>query len=267
MLESTTQLEPEKEHVQLTRKPNVYAHAGDLGDIVSSLPAIRQLGGGTYILRPHPFRSGGPREPMTRKRAEFILPLLRAQSYITDARYEDSPEGVTHDFADLRITTYKRDQEDSLAVWHARHLGIAEGTLDTSPWLRADPLGDFVGKIIVARSLRYQNHTFPWMKIFQRNKGNCIFLGTRDEHHLMITRAGGGLRWVQVQDAYHMAQIVASGVRFFGNQSFPLWLALGLGKDLVAECWKHSPDVRIQRVNAKYILGPQQNPDFYRQLQ
>lgn len=236
------------------------------GDIVSSLPAIRQLGGGTYVLRPHPFRNGGPREPMTRQRADFLLPLLRAQPYVKEAYFEESPQNITHDFADLRITTYKNDLRDSLADWHARHLGIPEGTLDTSPWLRAEPMKEYAGRLVIARSKRYQTRDFPWMRIIQRNKGNLTFIGTRDEHHGLLTLASGRLPWAQCENALHMAQVVASGRHFVGNQSFPLWLALGLGQNTVAECWKHSPDVRIARKNAQYIFGPEQNRDFYKTL-
>lgn len=203
---------------------------------------------------------------MTRKRAEFLLPLLRAQSYITDARFEEQPEGVTHSFSDLRITTYKKDAEDSLSTWHARHLGIPEGTLDTSPWLRAEPLAQYVGKIVVNRTKRYQNKEFPWMRILQRNKGSVIFIGTRDEHHGLLTAASGGLRWAHTETAMDIAQIIASARTFVGNQSFCLWVALGLGVPCVAECWKASPDVRIKRDNARYIFSPKENPEFFKTL-
>lgn len=261
-----TALEPAKEHVHLVPKPNVFRSSGDLGDVVASLPAVRQLGGGTYILSPHPYRNGGPREPMTRRRADFLLPLLRAQSYITDARFEESPEGITHDMADIRITTYKKDHEDSLSDWSARHFGLPEKSLNTSPWLRAEPKAEFSGKVVINRTERYHNHQFPWMKIFQRNKGNVVFIGTRDEHHGMLTRAGGGLRWVKTETAMDIAQIIVSGRVFVGNQSMCLWIALGLGVPVVAECWKHSPDVRIERKNAQFIFDQRSNPEFFRTL-
>jgi hypothetical protein len=259
-------LEPAKEHVHITPKPVVMRHSGDLGDIVAALPVLRQLGGGTLILSPHPFRNGGPREPMTRTRADFILPLLRAQSYVTEAMFQEQPEGITHDYADLRITTYKRDDRDSLSDWAARHAGIPEGALDTSPWLKADPIADYAGKVIVNKTKRYQNTQFPWMRILQRNKGQVVFIGTRDEHHGLLTAAGGGLRWAKTETAMDMAKVIASGRVFVGNQSFALWLALGLGVPCVASCWQASPDVRIPRKNVQYIFGPKQNPEFFKQL-
>lgn len=259
-------LEPAKEHVQLQKTKNRFLHHGDIGDILSSLPAVRQLGGGEYVLAPYPFRNGGPREPMTRARADFLLPLLRAQPYITSAGFEEQPQDITHSFSDLRITTYKRDAIDSLADWHARHLGIPEGTLDTSPWLRAEPIAEFAGKVVVNRTKRYQNKEFPWMRILQRNKGQCVFIGNRDEHHGLITPAGGGLRWAKTETAMDIAKIIASARVFVGNQSMCLWVALGLGVPTVAECWKTSPDVRIARKNAQYIFNPKVNADFYRTL-
>jgi len=242
--------------------------SGDLGDIIASLVAVRQLGGGEYIISPHPHRGGGPRVPMTLARANFLLPLLRAQPYITSARFEEKPQDITHDFTDIRMKTQKDDANHSLADWSANHLGIT-GELDTSPWLTCRPDGRSVGKTVFARSLRYNNPEFPWVRLLFRSAGNNLFIGLAEEYHKLITpskQARTSLPRVQCEDALHMASIIAGAKAFVGNQSFPLWLALGLGKDATVACWKPSPDVRLKRANVTYFFDRRTNADFYRSL-
>lgn len=246
----------------MTRK---FIHHGDLGDCLASLVAVRQLGGGEYTLAPYPERKGGPREPMSLKRAMFLLPLIRAQNYITQAQFELNPENVTHSFTELRVTTHKDDSKDSLADWHARHLGIT-APLDTSPWIKADPDPNYVGKVVVARSLRYNNPEFPWTKIFDKHKGNVVFIGHANECHKLLTRARGRLPIARCEDALQMARIIAAASECYMNQSFPLWVALGLGKKVTVECWRPSPDVRIPRDNARYIFSRSENPQFFKDL-
>lgn len=243
---------------------NVFSHSGDLGDCIASLPAVRQLGGGVYILQPYPHRAGGPREPMHGNRAAFLLPLLRAQSYITDARYEEKPTGVTHDFTTIRFTTRKNDAQDSLADWHAKHVGLSE--VDTSPWLKATPDKNYVGKVAISRSLRYNNHEFPWGKILRKHLGNLVFLGHRDEAHKLLTTARGRLPMAHAKNALEVAQIIAASKLFVGNQSMALWLAMGLGKEFIASCWKPSPDVRLKNAKGQYIFGKSDNPEFYKSV-
>lgn len=236
------------------------------GDVLSSLPAVRQLGGGEYALCPYPFRAGGPREPMTSSRAAFLLPLLKAQPYITDARFEHKPEKTTHSFLDIRLVTQKIDAVESLSDWHARHIGITD-QLDTSSWLKAEPLREYAGKVVVARSERYRNDNFPWTKILQKHRGNLIFVGTRSEHHILSNRAHFPLQWAKCNDALHMAQIIAGASHFYGNQSFPLWVAMGVGVPFTQENWGPSPDTRIQRANGRYIIGgKEQNREFFKTL-
>lgn len=248
------------------KQPIVFAGSGDLGDCIASLPVLRQLGGGTYILCPHPHRAGGPREPMTPKRAAFLLPLLRAQSYISEAKYEAKPQGVTHDFTQLRNFTQKDDSRDTLVDWNAKHAKLTE-PVDVSPWIHADPIPEYRGKVVIARSSRYNNHEFPWAKILHHFAGEIVFVGTASEYHKMFNMARGRrFTWARVNDAMDMARVIAGASHFFGNQSFPLWLAMGLGVAYTVECWRASPDVRIAREGARYIFGRKENPDFYRTL-
>lgn len=244
---------------------NRFFHSGDAGDLISSLLAVRQLGGGEFVMGPHPHRAGGPREPMTPKKAAFMIPLLKAQPYITDARYEQSPEGITHDFTDLRLRTQKDDAVDSLADWHARHLGITE-PLDTSPWLQCQPDAAYVGKVVFARSLRYNTPYFPWGELLRAHIGSLAFIGYAEEAHKILTQARGRLPIARFENALQMASIIAGSRECVMNQSFPLWVALGLGKKCTVSCWQPSPDVRLPRDNVRYVLGEQACRELKRSL-
>jgi hypothetical protein len=68
-----------------------YTHGGGAGDIVYHLAPVRDLGGGRFWLngRRAPLMHGGLRQ------MESLVPLLRAQPYITAAGVVDGVRGST----------------------------------------------------------------------------------------------------------------------------------------------------------------------------
>lgn len=229
---------------------NSFYATGDLGDIIASLPVVRQLGGGEYILGPHR-GSSGPREPMTQQRAEFIIPLLKAQAYITESRYESTPVNVTLDLSLFRSACHYMCGE-SLTHWHGRHAGIPAAKLNISNWLNVTPNPETNGKIVVARSPRYHSKHFPWHRQMRKYAKNAVFVGLPHEHQDFVSKFGF-IPYRPVKDALEMAQLIAGSEHFIGNQSFPMWIALGLGVSLLQETFAPALNSIIRRPNAKYL--------------
>ena len=74
-------------------KLKTFKHSGDLGDIIFSLPCIKEKGGGILYLDPE----GGEQEPvvswsqynrtkLNQNSIDFIKPLLEVQKYIKEVR-------------------------------------------------------------------------------------------------------------------------------------------------------------------------------------
>lgn len=233
---------------------NMFLFSGDHGDICSALPLIRTLGGGELILAPCD-KIGGPREPMTPKRAAFLLPLLKCQPYITDARYEENPQGVTIDFSHFRAhCPHKR--HELLTYWHARFIGIADpkATIRLDPWLTVQPSPESRGKIVVARSLRYHNPKVSWRRTVDKYLDRLMFIGLPEEHEALQQRIGKVIPHRQVKDALEMAQLIAGSDLFIGNQSFPCWIAMAMGHNLIQETWPGSINSKVKRHNAKFLI-------------
>lgn len=227
--------------------------SGDLGDCISGLPIVRHLGGGECVLGEH-VGLGWPREPMSKERADFLLPLIAAQPYITAASFEPKPGRVTHDLSMFR-TIKNAGPSELLTHWHARHLKLNPKDIDLSPWIHVEPSPETKGKVVVARSLRYHNAYFHWRKLLSKHRGRTVFIGLPFEYEAFVKMYGPVVAYRPVKDAYEMASLIAGSDLFVGNQSFPCWLALGLGHQLIQESYPPVPNSRIPRPNARFVLN------------
>lgn len=239
----------------------VVRHSGDLGDIISSLLILRQLGGGTFILSPH-VGNGAPREDMNEKKAAWLLPLIRNQPYVHGAEFRplEAPQnGVTHDLMSFRAKAPFRSHEN-LALWHGRSVGVTH--INFAPWLKAEPSPRTNGQIVVARSARYHNPGFPWFEILRANNGRIAFIGSADEFSALKRNCPTiAMNHLHCDTALSMAELIAGSRMFVGNQSLPCWIAMGLGHPLIQETWPQDRNSRVHRANAHFI---QSRSDYLR---
>ncbi len=108
------------------------------------------------------------------------------------------------------------------------------------------------GKVVIARSQRYHNHKFDWKSILKIHS-DCVFIGLPGEHAEFTSKVES-VPYLKVTDALDMAEKIAGSRLFVGNQSFPCWLAMGLGHPLIQESYIHSLNSRLTRSNAKFVL-------------
>lgn len=230
------------------RQSNRFLHSGDIGDIIAAMPIIRQLGGGTIVItHPRYIPHRMPRQSMKGARFRALLPLLLHEDYIDGVEWQDVPDGITHNLRDFRMMDWNKT--DNLSQWQARYLGIAD--LDMSPWLMI-PVGSNSKHVIVSRTLRYHNPSFPWTKIGDVYKENLVFMGHEDEATAFRKMMGRDIPRVHTDNFLSVAYVIALSKRFIGNQSAPFWVAAGLGKDLVQEVWQPEPNSIVLRSNANY---------------
>lgn len=219
-----------------------FYHSGDLGDIIASLPTVRELGGGDYVIGP-----GMCRESLAGARFQSIVELLLAQPYIDSVHWVDQkPTGMDVDFSTFRECDYRHGED--LATWQARHVGVL---VELEPWLEVD--AGKHGKPVFARSPRYHNDEFPWRQIVRENP-DALFVGTETEHQMFELENRGDVHHAKTKDLYEVAQVIAGASRFYGNQSCPWWIAFGLGQACTQETRLDIPNSIIRAPHANYPM-------------
>src|SRR6185369_9369958 len=88
---------------QMPGRPKFY-HSGDYGDIIYSLPTIRELGGGEIYLGPDNRSGMATRQKFDATIAANIIPLLEAQPFIHSAAFaKDLPPETRYDMNTMRV--------------------------------------------------------------------------------------------------------------------------------------------------------------------
>lgn len=226
---------------------NVYRHTGDLGDVIAGLAVMRQLGPGQLILGN---RDGvGAREPMDETRFNSIAPLIRLQPYLCSVSHEHQPCGITHDFADFRLTPARIGEEHTLVNWQGDHLGVE---VDVSPWLHGiTPSEETRGKAVFARTTRYHGVNFNWPEIASRFP-NSIFVGFEDEYRELSKTTRKDLVWRPTSNLLEVAELIAGSEILVSNQCVASWIAMGMGHPLIQEVCPWSINSIIRRDNAEF---------------
>lgn len=221
--------------------------SGDAGDFITSLALAKQLGLRHINIVDHP----SLRASFT-ARANLVTQLTESQSYIDKVTVAGRKESPHVDVTNMR-RFHQRDK--SLMEMQRKEVILQTGEWlkpDTSPWLEAPPHSYSWGRIIIARSPRYQNPRFPWKAIRDHFNDRLLFIGLRDEHKAFEQRYGM-VEHYQCKDLLEAAQLIQGSDLFIGNQSSPNAIAQGLGKKSVLEVSEFVVDTLYKRENITYF--------------
>ena len=228
-----------------------FLHSGHLGDIINSLPLIKEISKNkkcnlfieTNKLLPshaqnldHPFGKYYLTEASIKK----MIPLLSRQTYIKEIGIFNNQE-INIDlnfFRELPISF----NIDSVR-WYF-HLTGTHAELD-KPYLINIDEHEIKDKIVIVRSGRRRNHLINYN--FLKNYNNVLFLGLRDEYN-ELKKEIPNLEFFECRDFLEMAQIINSSKIFIGNLSFGYTLAEGLKKPRLLES---GPDFPLVYPNGK----------------
>lgn len=230
---------------RVTGRPAIFKHAGNAGDIIYALPAIRELAAdigaelrlqlGSPLLNKtltHPL--GGVM--LNQGMFDMLRPLLIAQPYIKSVQVFGS-EAIDYDLDAFRAAPIPVDRM-CISRWYFYLLGISADL--ARPWLKVEPDPAFAGRVVVARSFRYRNLTLDYSVL---NAGEApVFVGVEEEYR-DFKRVVPGAEWVRVKDFLQLAQMIAGAQLFIGNQSFPFSLAEGLKVPRILEVDPAVPNV------------------------
>jgi hypothetical protein len=211
--------------------------SGDMGDCILSLPILKHLGGGEYIVGSRPF---------TRFITWFdvIRPLFEIQPYVQKFRWEVAGEQFTHDMSTFR------PPRPSLTLTQLMAEHVKTWPVDVaSPWLTVTPTVN--DRVIIHRSDRYRNDLFPWQQIVEFYGDRLLMVGLPHEH-AQFQGSYGKVEFYAIRDYLDLAQMIAGSYLFIGNQSSPMAVAQGLKHRLIQETCLWTPDCIFPHNDAQY---------------
>lgn len=194
-------------------------------------------------------------------RVPLLRPLLEAQSYIEPIECSEEP-------VDIDLVPFRRwhSSTTTLPMANAAEYQVQTGKpmrVDCSiPWMRVEPDKSFEGKVIIARSPRYNNLRMDWGAIVKHYGHKLIFVGLPDEHQ-NFQISFGEVPHLRVKDFMELARIIAGSSLCIMNQSSPQAVAMAVGANIIQEVDPAQPDCIFNRSNVQYVAdGEMLLPDI-----
>lgn len=206
-----------------------FRHSGHLGDIVYSLPVIKELSKThdctLYIRAEKPMTSEYYKHPsgnvmLSKNIISKFLPLLQKQDYLSHVAFWEEEE------IDIDLDLFRDLPVDFNFLSHRWYFHIAGVQPDLNQkYLEVSDHATIKDKVVIVRSLRAQNYFADYS--FLSKYDNLLFIGITEEYE-ELKKSVPNLEFYDVKDFYEMAQIIKSSKFFLGNQSFAYSLADGL---------------------------------------
>lgn len=212
-----------------------FRHSGKCGDIIFSLPVIRELGGGiVYIPQNTPDECREMYDNM--KDLVSLQPgVIEVKEYPSGYAYMQRAQGVHIDY----------DLDDARLQKHKGLIHIVKRYFDTfsikypnwkEPWLVVDDpykgdysIVNYTGRHIVNNQIGIKSRV-NWKAVHQSIIGKKYFVGTLQEYQWYHDNIGE-IDWLPTTNALELARVVSGAKAVYCNQSLVLALAQGLGKE------------------------------------
>ena len=226
------------------KKELSFLHSGHLGDILISLPVIKELSKthkcNFYIesnkvipihIKNRKHSSGNVY--LTEKNVEMILPLLKNQPYMQRVdKYTN--QNIDIDLNLFREMPLNFNMDHVSGRWYSHVTGVHPDL--TSPYLSVEPINIYKDKIIIIRNLTRKNYLISYN--FLKTYKDLLFIGLKQEYE-DLKKEVPNLEFYDCKDFLEMAQIIQSCKFFLGNLSFGYTIAEGLKVPRLLEA---SPD-------------------------
>ncbi len=214
-----------------TKKNISFLHSGHLGDIINSLPVIKELSKkkicNLYIQKDKKIpshvisREGSTNSVFLKEQSIIkILPLLNNQTFINKV------EIFNNQFIDIDLNFFRElpinFNIDSVR-WYF-HLTGCFPDLSRS-YLEVQPNKNYENYIVIMRSLRRQNKHIDYS--FLSSYKNIVFIGLKNEFD-NLKKQIINLEYFDSKDFLELASIIKNSKIFIGNLSFGYALAEAL---------------------------------------
>jgi len=224
-------------------KELTFLHSGHLGDIMYSLPVIKELSKShkckLYIQADKPMEIDYQNHPsgkvyLDKRIVNLLLPLLRQQNFLSSADiYNNEKIDVDLDlFRKIPINIRFHSVR-----WYS-HLTGVHVNMD-EPYLSVKPHKLIKDKIVIVRSPRYRNAYINYN--FLKNTKNLLCVGLKSEFE-DLKKIINDLDFYNCEDFLEMAEIIKGSKFFLGNECFAYSVAEGLKIPRLLEA---SPDFPV----------------------
>ncbi len=203
-----------------------FLHECDCGDVILGAAVIQSAKAGRYYLK---------------RTKPALWPLLR--DLIANQPYIESFEQYDRQQIDVDLSTFRKGGIPygvPLGELHSKWAAIP--TDFSLPWLQAEPSPKSSGKIVISRTARYNNPTFPWGAMVEQLGDRMLFVGLPNEWRQLCAKTGRAIEYARTQTLWDVACLIAGSDLFIGNQSSPLAIAEGLKHPRIQETCLYVPD-------------------------
>lgn len=209
----------------LSKEEISFLHSGHLGDVINSLPLIKELSKkkkcklNIQLNKILPNNENGMygKYFLTKDPVNKLLPLLNKQSYLNEVSiYDKQKIDIDLDFFRELPLNFNIDS----VRWYFHLTGIHFDLSDN--YITVEPHKEIRNKVIIMRSPRRHNHLINYKFINQYK--NLLFLGLENEFY-ELKKEIPKLEFYNCKDFFEMAQIIKSCKLFIGNLSFGYALA------------------------------------------
>ena len=213
------------------KKELSFLHYGHLGDVVNSLPVIKELSKthkcNFYIQAKKPlepnarhYKRFGDYVFLTDANVDMLLPLFMNQPYIHKV------DKYTNQEIDIDLNLIREmpiDVNIDSVRWYSQLTGIHTDL--SVPYIFAEPHDVIKNKVTIMRNVRRKNYftNYKFLKKYE----NLLFIGLNDEYE-DLKKEVPNLEFYDCKDFLEMAQIIKSSKLFLGNLSFGYTIAEGL---------------------------------------
>jgi len=235
-----------------------FLHAGNIGDVWSAVPAMRQYFRSTgnkiilYLKRDqpaeyyegatHPTKNdNGDMVCLNQKMIDMMIPLLKEQDFIEDAKTWND-EKIDVDLNGIRVVNVGMP---ALSINRWTFYAFPDLACDLSKvWLQV-PMAtkNFSrGKILITRTDRYtnQNADYSFLKPYE---DDCLFIGTMREYNNFCMGFDLNIRKLNVENFLEYAQAIDQSKFFMANQTQGYQLCQGIFHPSVLEVSIYAPNV------------------------
>jgi hypothetical protein len=232
------------------KKEITFLHSGHTGDIINILPIIKYLSKmhvcNLYIQLDLPATSHYPDHPagqlfMNKKIYEMLLPLLKKQEYINSVDIFIN-QNIDINFDLIRHFPIQLSFD---SMKFGAHISGVQPDL-AQTFLNVEDHKKLKNKIVILRSLRYQNHFINYN--FLNKYKDVYFVGTFKEYE-NLKLSIKNLKFYKCKDFLEMAEIIKSCKLFIGNSSLGFTIAEGLKVPRLLEASPWNPSQQVHGKN------------------
>lgn len=220
-----------------------FLHSGHLGDIIYSLPVIKELSKKhnckLYIQTNKPMTVDYQNHPsgkvyLDKRIVELLLPLLRSQTFLSSVNIYNNEK------IDINLNLF-RSIPINIRFHSIRWYSHLTGTYVNMehPFLFVKPHNLITNKIVVVRSARYRNEYINYK--FLKNTKDLLCVGLKSEFEDLKNEIHN-LEFYDCKDFLEMAEIIRGSKFFLGNECFAYSVAEGLKIPRLLEA---SPDFPV----------------------